>query len=154
MIAERRQLNASPPRGDWWGEGEEPRVLSFAERAPGYFVAEIERDRSEAVRIVAGTVAGDRGDVRLVSPANVERVPETQVDPQSALDLSALALATGGNEVPLAALSAFEPTTGGGAAPKSISELFPFCFFLSLILFLLEIFYRRSRGQTVWEAMK
>ncbi len=153
VIAERRQSNASLPRGDWWGEGEEPRALSFNERAPGYFVAELERDQGEAVRIVAGTVAGDRGDVRLVSPANVERAPETQVDPQSALDMSALALATGGNEVPLAALSAFEPTTGGGAAPRSILELYPYCFLLSLILFLLEIFYRRSRGQTVWKAM-
>jgi len=106
------------------------------------------------VRIVAGATGSARADVRLVSPARAGHAPERQVDPERALDLAALASATGGQVVALRALPGFLPPTGGGTAPRAARELAPLCSALALLAFLAEIFYRRSRLHRGGEAIR
>lgn len=159
VIAERREPSAPPPRGERLpdagagaGDGSgEP--LDFLERAPGRFVALLDRDPAAAVRIIAGAGSA-RGGVRLVSPARAGESPERQVDPARALDLPALAAATGGQVVPPLALRGFLPPAGGGTARRDLLELAPLCLALALLAFLAEIFYRRSRFHRGQEAIQ
>ncbi len=150
VIAERRERAAPLPRASRLGEGETATALEFHERAPGRFVATLGRDPAAAVRIACGTVDPARGAWRLVSPAHPGGSPEGQVDPAHALDLAALAAATGGSVI--GDLGSFNPTAGGGGAPRGIRELAPLCSLLALLAFLGEILYRRSRSHPGMEA--
>lgn len=156
VIAERREAGAGAPTAsrivDRGSDRDSDPALVFVERAPGVFVASLERDPAEAVRIAAGTEGRPRHSVRLVSPANDGIAPERQVDPARALSLPALASATGGAIVPAAEFGAFTATAGGPATARDVSEWASLCFLLALLAFLSEIAYRRSRFHPGMEA--
>ena len=144
LVAERRDASAGEPRAVRVLPGEGSVPLVFRARAPGVSVARISRRRSEAVRIEA-FADGARHRTRLVSPEFSGVSPEGQVDPERALDLSALAAATGGRVVLPTELASFLPPAGGGEVAKSVRELASLCFLFALAAYLFEIFYRRSR---------
>ena len=143
VVAERRMADAPPPRATRRGaDGTGAEELTFVERAPGVYVSTVGRARDEAVRIEAGTAA-TRRITRLVSPANAGRAPERQVDPDAALDLAALAEATGGSTIALSDLGSVRPLAGGATRAPAIRELTPWLLVFALLTYLAEITVRR-----------
>jgi hypothetical protein len=120
--------------------------LVFRERSPGVFTAEVVLPPEREARIEAG-IDGGRAVTRLVSAAYADIAPELQVDPELALDLSALTAATGGQHGSLPALAALGFPTGGGAGAVGVFRLWPWCLLLALVSYLGELVYRRTRAR-------
>jgi len=120
--------------------------LELRTRAPGHYEARWFASPSDEVRIVAETAQGDVAHrARLVSSAFADVAAEHQVDPAQALDLAALASATGGTAIETTSgLATFRPSVGGGVAPFSITRLWPWLILFALLTYLVEIYYRRS----------
>ncbi len=144
VVAERRELAAGAPLVSRIHPDGQSEPLALIARAPGVFVASLSRNRADSVHLEA-SAEGARHLTRLVSPPFATESPEGQVDPERALDLPALAAATGGRVVAAGELGAFLPATGGGSAPRGVSELASLCFLLALLCYLFEVYYRRSR---------
>lgn len=142
-----RGMNAKAPVVSRVGEnGAFGEVLPLRERAPGHYEARFFVAADQEVRLVAETGEGSALQrARLVSSAHADVAAEDQVDPRGALDLAALANATGGSVVASGAgLASLVPSVGGGLAPVSITRLWPWFILLALLIYLIEIYYRRS----------
>ena len=144
VTAERRREGAGEPRAhvdDPDGRGEE---LRFRERAPGVFEARLIAEPNEDLRVIAESGSGGAvSRTRLVSPEGGDVVSEGQVDPARALDLAALARATGGRHLTQADAGDFTPAAGAGERALAITALWPWFVLLALLLYLGDIFYRR-----------
>jgi hypothetical protein len=116
--------------------------LEFRERAPGLFTARFVLDPAREARIEASG-EGTEAVYRLVSAPESDLFPELQVDPEQALDLEALAAATGGNYLPLDQVQDLVIPAGGGFRPVGIFRLWPLCLLLALVGYLGELLYRR-----------
>jgi hypothetical protein len=140
LHAERRAPTSGVPAADWLTAGG-ARPLTFEERAPGHFVARLLVDPAAEARLVA-RAAGDPNApaMRLVCAPAV--VPELNVDPAHALDLAALARATGGEHGPASAAGG-APRAGGGVDPPAVRKLWPLVLALALLAYLLDILDRR-----------
>ena len=84
--------------------------------------------------------------IHVVSPDHDGLADERHVDPSRALDLGALAAATGGAEpAPEASsLTSFLPVAGGGGGPAAVVRVWPWLVLLALLTYLFEILYRRG----------
>ena len=124
--------------------------VEFRERADGVYTASFFHPRNEDARVLAGIV-GDKRDavVRLVSPALADVAPEGQVDPLLALDLQRAAAATGGRSLAAGELSGFEPETGGLGTPVEIAPLWPLLLFLALLVYFVDLYWRRRPGARI-----
>ena len=120
--------------------------LVFRERSPGVFTAEVVLPPDREARIEAG-IEGRETRTRLVSAAYADIAAELQVDPELALDLRALAAATGGQHGSLEELGATGFATGGGDRAVGIFRLWPWCLLLALVTYLGELLYRRTRAR-------
>ncbi len=118
-------------------------AFAFRERAPGVFVATIDWAADQPARVVAGAEGRTRGSLRLASRAHEDHNNEQQVDPESALDLTVAASATGGKSVPAAGASAAVLSTGGGTRPLTLQRLWPLCLLLALFCYLGDLVWRR-----------
>ena len=117
------------------------RPVVFHERAPGLFEANIAAPRNETVRVV---VAAAGRLQRIAAVASSDALPETQVDPISALSLTRLATRTGGLVLAGQAPSAVPVSSVGGTATSfSATPLWPFLLLAALLGYLGEILYRR-----------
>ena len=148
LTAERRVPQAPAPRASLVLEdGSIADSLSFSERAPGWFEARWNAPLTEEVRAVVEAESGaGLARVHVVSPDHDGLMHERQVDPTGALDLSALAAATGGAELPAqtSSLSTFLPLVGGADAPAAVFRVWPWFVLLALLSYLFEILYRRG----------
>lgn len=131
VTAERRRADAGAPTLELDSMDEVP----LHEVAPGRYEARLVRLPDEAVRLVArgaGTVH------HLVAPA----APVADaIDPAMALDLAALADASGG-EV-LAAAPTRVPAVGGGGGEVRLADRRSLCLWLALLLMLANVTLRR-----------
>ena len=131
-------------------QGREGTPLEFRQLSPGHFIAETVSDPAKEVRVTAG-VTGGAGPARasaaafLVSSAAADVSAEHQVDPETALNLAALAKATGGVFVDATRAAALGPNPGSRNDSTSLSlvELWPYATLLALALYLVELVYRR-----------
>ena len=112
--------------------GADSRVFLFRRRAPDLFVATLPWPPEREARLRAGAT-------RLVSDAFGDLEPELLVDPDHALDLPAMAAATGGDMLGDHAT----PSAAGGIAPVSLLRLRPALLLAALVVFLTELVYRR-----------
>ena len=96
----------------------------------------------KAVRWVAEEHANDWTPVYLASAARADVSREDQVAPDRALDLEALAAATGGRVLPLEGERP-APAHGKAMAPLSLRDLMPLFILIGLLTWLGELFYRR-----------
>ena len=119
-------------------QGREVQPLEFRQLSPGHFVASTVSAPAKEVRVAAG------GQFFASSPA-ADVSAETQVDPETALDLAALAQATGGVFVDAAQSAALgtRPATRTDSSSLSLFELWPHATLLALLVYLAEIAYRR-----------
>jgi len=129
--------------------------VPFREMAPGYFVGTLAVDPSSSVRLVAtahnpSAVEVGQQPTRLVSVAREDVAPEAQVDPERGLDLEALANATGGayttpEQMAAGAITEIAAASGGAGAGQSLAarNLWPMLLLLSLLLYLVEVTWRR-----------
>jgi len=113
--------------------------LSFLEVAPDLFEARFPSELQAEVRLHAG-VAGQAFRQRAVAAAVTGRTPELQVDPVTALSLSALALQSGGL---ILKQGMTEPLPRSQGIGKRLAELAPWFLALALLLFLAELAWRR-----------
>jgi hypothetical protein len=136
-------------------------AVPFRQVAPSEFLASLTVDPRANVRLVAEARGADAAaaglqPTRLVSSAADDVAPERQVDPEHALDLQALSLATGGTYTDPATLAAGRPAgpaaAGAGTpdrASLAVFRLWPLLLVLGLLLYLAEIAYRRwPRGSS------
>jgi len=160
VVAEQREAGAPAPVASRIEEGGARVPLRFDRRAPRTFAASFPRPRDGdgralAARIEAGAAGGSR-ITRLVLPApsapelagraSATEDRETQGDPAAALDLEALAAATGGSIAP-SDLTGFRPVAGRAERAVRVRELASLCTLLALITYLIEILYRRRGGR-------
>lgn len=122
--------------------GAEGDGLRFRERAPGWFTADVDARRGHDLLLAAG-VRGASAEQRvpLVAAELMTRRPELQTDPSVALDLPALAAATGGSVLP--AQGIVELAIGGGRASGGATPLWPFALLAALIAYLCDVLLRR-----------
>ena len=132
------------------GQGREGQVLEFRQLTPGHFVAGTIADPAKEVRLTAGATGGASParatpGALLVSPAVADVSAEHQVDPETALNLPALAQATGGVFVDATRTAALGPNPVARSQGSSLSlvELWPYATGLALLLYLAELAYRR-----------
>lgn len=109
--------------------------LTFQERAPGRFESRWTIDAGAALQLEAGA-AGSPGFTRLAADALVSG----HEDPAAALDLAAIAQATGGAQ--LAPGDAPDLRTSTSTA-QGLRELRPWLLALALVLYLFDLFDRR-----------
>lgn len=124
-------------------DGEAPAEWTWPmdEIAPGRFRVRMGEQPDREVR-AEGRLEGRPGIVRLVSSAREDVAPETQVDPADAVDLAAVARATGGRPV-TPGRAAFRPPVGGGTAPHDVRELRALLLLLALLTYLADVLHRR-----------
>ena len=123
--------------------------LRFRERAPGLFEARFMRPPAVAAKVLAGVAGASRGSFRLVSRAREDVADELQVDPDQGLDLALAARVSGGQYLTPQDSSKFTASTGGGNRSLAVHELWPVCLLLALLLYLGDLFLRRSSAKTV-----
>ena len=84
-------------------------------------------------------------------PAVAERADRrVLVDhPAEAFDLNRAARSTGGRVVAAADCAGFVPPAGGGATSRTATRLRPWAWAAALLLYLLELTYRRMPGRRV-----
>ncbi|MCP3915532.1 MAG: VWA domain-containing protein [bacterium] len=149
VTARRLRPGAGPPwlRASLAG-GDDGERIEMHVRAEGLYQARVPAGPDDELRFTGGA-EDDSGATRLVLAARGES-RELQVDPDGALDLERLALATGGTYFTM--LPDVRPTlaAGGGSAPARLREWRPACLLLALLFYLIEIYYRRRdvRGGT------
>ena len=123
------------------GERLAHRPVVFHEHAPGLFEADIAAPRNEEVRVL---VEADGRLQRIAAIANSDTLPETQVDPLSALNLKRLATRTDGTLLAAEAPSAVPISSAiDGAISYSATPLWPFLLLAALLSYLGELLYRR-----------
>jgi Mg-chelatase subunit ChlD len=123
------------------GPGE---AVSFRQRAPGLFEADLILDPDEDIRVSASVEEGDSASRSLlVSMAREDVFPETQVDPLKGLDLGKLALATGGQRIEAGDPRIVRPVAGANQLSLALSKLWPYLLLLALLTYLAELVYRR-----------
>ena len=151
VSAERRERSDARPAARLEEDGTaEPRALAFVERADGRFEARVVVDPAHAVRVHARADDPARpGEIRLVSDAFADVAAELQVDPRDAFDLARAAGATGGRVVAPGALASFVPPAGGGERSLAAPPLRPWLWAAALLLYLIEIAYRRMPARRV-----
>lgn len=155
VILSARRYSASPglyPQASLLdAQGKPGASLAFRQLAPGFFSAEWTADPAEELRIDARALdrsgaAPPRGDMRLVSMAAADVSDEHQVDPQSALNLEALAEATAGTFIDSATAAG---AADFSAAPRTdlsslkLYRLWWYALLLALLLYVGELLYRR-----------
>lgn len=125
-------------------QGKPGRALDFRQLSPGHFGAEIVIDPAREVRLTAGS---DRVGpaTALVSNATADISAELQVNPATALNLPALAKATGGVFVDIASSAALaaDPVAPQDPTALSLIDLGPYVALLAILLYLAELVYRR-----------
>ncbi len=121
--------------------GEQSEPVAMRQRADGIYTARIPAADGEDLRLAAG--AAGAPESRLVSPAVAEHARELQVDPRHALDLVALAEATGGEVVELAGAAAFRPRAAGGLNARTATSLLPLAWLLAILAYLADLLHRR-----------
>jgi len=113
--------------------------LAFRRRAPDAYEAHHPGTFPAAVR---GWAGDRRDDAAWVAP-EPDWTWEHQEDPARALDLVRVASSTGGTWNELALAQDFVPLAGGGDRPVDVLALWPWCLLLALLVWLLELLYRR-----------
>jgi len=136
--------DAAPPVAERIAGVDDQRTpLTFRRRAPDLFEARFAAPGPAAVRVEAR--APNEVPFRLAAmPA---WTPEDRPDLRKALDLDALATATGGRALALADAAGFVPTVGGGSEPVAVRVLWPWCLLLALLVWLVELYVRRRPRQ-------
>jgi Ca-activated chloride channel homolog len=132
--------------------GRETTALSFRELAPGQFSASLVVKPGDDLRLQTQARRADnvRERTRVSAPASQDLSPEHQVDPEHALDLEALAQATGGQYIEPAAIAAdtapakwTTPTVAGRETSLTLIRLWPGVLLFGLFVYLADIIYRR-----------
>ncbi|MCA8971702.1 MAG: VWA domain-containing protein [Planctomycetes bacterium] len=113
------------------------------ELAPGTFRAEFPWPIDRVLEAEATADLAPQTKTRLVSGAFDGVSPELQVDPSNAFPFAAACEASGGNVLD-AASERFEITASIARAPRSVREIWPWCALLALLLYVLDVFHRRS----------
>jgi Ca-activated chloride channel homolog len=143
VTAHRRYESAGQPRAlVLRDDGEHP--LEFRQRAPDRFEATLYSAPELPVRVIA---EGDSGTntvrTHLASPPLADLASEQQVDPSQALNLVALAAATGGEHRSFETGVGLQPRTSDAASPLTTRKFWPWFALLALALYLSELYYRR-----------
>lgn len=135
---------ASPQAALLDARGQPGPALEFRQLSPGHFRAETVIDPAREVRLTAGSPGAGAATV-LVTNAAEDVSAELQVDPATALDLAALARATGGTFVDAASATVLgpDPVPAQNSTSLSLIELGPYVALLALLLYLAELAYRR-----------
>ncbi len=114
----------------------------FKETAPGLFEAEVRTAENDDVFIGIGSNMSDR-EWRAVSLAGTDQSQENQVDPRSGLDLTSLALETGGEQISDSPSSTVVQNLSPGELSYGIIDIRPWMFLLALLVYLSDLVYRR-----------
>jgi len=123
--------------------GEQSAPLEMRQRADGVYNARVRAEPGKDLWLAAGVAGLPGSRLRLVSPAVAEAAHELQVDPRHALDLTALAEATGGDVVELSAAAAFRPRAAGGVNARTATSLLPLAWLLAILAYLADVLHRR-----------
>lgn len=149
LTAWRRFEDAGTPSGARLVDGDE-QPLAFRQRSPDQFEARFHADPADEVRVIA---RGQRGtassQTRLVSRAHADIAAEHQVATADILDLAALASATGGEHRAFTDSAGFLPSAAGASRPRSLRKLWPWFALAALLLYLVELYYRRRSRRVV-----
>lgn len=145
--AERLVATDQEPEGEARFESGDVMALEFASRAPDLYRARVELPPTETLELELGTVGLSHATVRRVSDASRSHAPETQVDPDAAIDLPRASERTGG-----IAVSSSDNRTAANALPTAVStarrpigasSLAPHAFLLALALYIADLVLRR-----------
>lgn len=126
--------------------------LAFREVAPGHFTGSVAVAPAAGVRVLVSAYRPSAPQVaqqptRLVSTAREDVSPERQVDPVRGMDLEALARATGGAYLApgqgLAAGGTTPSATRAGETSLTAVRLWPGLLLFGLVMYLVEIAWRR-----------
>jgi Mg-chelatase subunit ChlD len=145
------------PSASLLNDANEPAAtLPFREVAPGRFSATLAIDPSAPVRVMASAHQDAAPNqphepTRVMSTSLDDVSPETQVDPVRALDLEALAKATGGAYLEPAGFASgrYERASANDSAPFDRSgslratRVWPGLFLIALLFYIGEIIWRR-----------
>lgn len=121
---------------------EERQALSFIQRAPRLFEAAGFADPTRDVTVRWGVAGKEPASGRVL---RAHRGPglDIQADPAFALDLSALARATGGRVLDVLGSPTPSLSIGGGAGAILLHDLAPWFYLAALVLFLSDVVARR-----------
>lgn len=145
--AERVVPTDHDPEGQARFESGDAIALEFTLRAPDLFRARIDLPPTETLELELGTVGLAHATVRRVSDASRSHAPETQVDPDAAIDLAKASERTGGIAVPSsdngATSNAWPDSVSTARSPIGATSLAPHAFLLALALYLADLVLRR-----------
>ncbi len=119
-------------------------ALPLQVRSPDVFQCTFACESTHDVRVAVSVDGATADPVAFAASDHQSDVAaESEVDPADAIDLPAVARATGGDVITLDALAAANPRSGGDGRPSRLLDLTPFCFLLALATYVFEIFHRR-----------
>jgi hypothetical protein len=146
-VIARRQIESTDvfPKADLIDSaGKSTQSLEFQQLSPGIFRSELVANPSDAVRVKTFSQDNDKSPGYLASTAYADVFPENQVDPAKSLDLIRLADVTGGHAMQAGNI---KPSNArdleAGASSMNLSKLWPYVVFLGLLIYLIELVYRR-----------
>lgn len=116
--------------------------IRFAERASGLFEAVVPVPREQAAHLVVTRT--DANMVRRIAlPPLSDTAMETQVDPDKAIDMAALAERTGGAVLDAASPSGWRLSASSGEGSFDTTRLYPLLLLAALAAYLADIVWRR-----------
>jgi Mg-chelatase subunit ChlD len=147
LMAQRQSSSATAPPSaqllNWQGNPLSVPVI-FQEKAPGLFMAKwtLEPSQDALVQVQSGT-----RNQYISALAGADKRNDNQINPSQALDMAKLAKLTSGQTITPSLLDEWQPPTSVSGGTWKVSPLWPYLLLMALMLYLLDLIYRRSSSR-------